>query len=439
MGDDYDEDYWDQYWAQFDETTKDREYGLLDILTWSIFPVAILGLACSLTTLVFLALFPKPLKTTVIHCIILCVSSILTCAISISQASTWEVSEDMAAKGKSLESGIALIDFAVSWITILVIGISNWLFVAFCLVRLNAISRVNINRYENYVTASSDNVNATPQTSACYVLRTVLVVLFFGYLLPTAILPVIALVEYYHNWLPDEKKIWDVLKFAFEYPFLNRWGSVLFLLVPISFTVILSGIILVQMARKLRGLKLMRTQWDKAKLTLGAVLIFLGSRIPMLVYAFFAFRAYPPEPHKQDDDVKKNLMGPTAPICLIVACLGAALNLPLFYISSRRFKALVCDSRGACRDCRDCRINPEQETSYSFNPNDTGLSVPPQHRMSPSTASSSLPSSTPLKSADPRFPQGNFFFNPAHLDALDYNHSNNNVNGIKSANGHLHS
>ena len=52
-----------------------------------------------------------------------------------------------------------IVDYAISWITILIIGVANWLIVAFVAIRLYAICRVNINSYAHYVTASANEVD----------------------------------------------------------------------------------------------------------------------------------------------------------------------------------------------------------------------------------------------------------------------------------------
>ena len=53
--------------------------------------------------------------------------------------------------------------------------------------------------------------------------------------------------------------------FAFKHEFNHRWGSLLYVLLPIGLTVLISGAIVLQTIIKIRGLKFMRSKWDKAK------------------------------------------------------------------------------------------------------------------------------------------------------------------------------
>ena len=62
-------------------------------------------------------------------------------------------------KSRGEHEDYIIVDFAIGWITILIIGVANWLFVAFLCVRLYAVSRVNIHSYDNYVTASANDLD----------------------------------------------------------------------------------------------------------------------------------------------------------------------------------------------------------------------------------------------------------------------------------------
>ena len=72
-------------------------------------------------------------------------------------------------KPRKQEGEFIIVDYAVSWITILLLGVGNWLFVAFVAIRLYAISRVNINSYNNYVTASANEVDTQERSKPSYV------------------------------------------------------------------------------------------------------------------------------------------------------------------------------------------------------------------------------------------------------------------------------
>ena len=67
------------------------------------------------------------------------------------------------------EEDFIIVDYAVSWITILLLGVGNWLFVAFLTIRLYAIYIVNINSYNNYVTASANEVDRRERQKPSYV------------------------------------------------------------------------------------------------------------------------------------------------------------------------------------------------------------------------------------------------------------------------------
>lgn len=442
----YEYDYEDLWGDYGDYGPKERVYTYIDYLIWLIFPFAAIGFVSSITTLVFVALFPKPLKTTIIHCIVLCVSSTLTCMISIAQAASWEIKADLKTRGEDTE--FIIVDYAISWITILIIGVANWLFVAFVSNRLYAIFRVNINSYVDYVTASANEIDRPSERSKpSYICGVVSVILCFGWLLPTLILPLFGMIEFYHNWLGDEAQVIDVLGFAFQHDFNHRWGSTLYVLLPIGLTVLISGFILYQTIVKLRGLKFMQGKWDKAKLTLGAILLFLVSRIPMLVYVFFAFQAYPAAPKKTGDtaldnqlasehstwiyvgnqSIKKDRLGPTGPFCLIFACGAAALNLPLFYICLRRFRSLCAEGNANCRQCGHCcdelgQRRPDDSdtgsTDAEARENDSALIT-----ATPATTASFLSTpnkhiSSPRQSSPREGHPDNFFFNSAHHDFM---------------------
>lgn len=465
MGDEYEYEEYD--WGDYgDYGPFEREYSYVEVLVWLIFPTAALGFVASIVTLVFVALFPKPLKTTIIHCIVLCVASILTCMISLSQAFTWEYKLVLKEKGDDdAITDFILVDYSVSWITILLLGVANWLFVAFVAIRLYAISKVNINSYNNYVTASSNEVDADERPNCGKTCGIVTVILCFGWLLPTFILPLFGMIEYYCNWLTEDQQVGDVLAFAFKHDFNHRTGSVIYVLCPIGLTVLIAGANVVQTALKSRGLKFMRSKWDKAKFTLGAIVLFLISRIPQLCYVFFAFQAYPAAPKPTgDEELDKKLasehdtfvvignrdfinayMGPTGPICLLFACGAAVLNLPLFFYSFRRFRSLCSEARVNCSQCHCCKELTQRSTNESelsstdaeVRETDIGsyiaASVTPETNTSfvaspPSTSQFGANNNNnnnhqhiPHYQSSPKdHPQsGNFFFNSAHLNGHD--------------------
>jgi len=460
MADDYEEYDWGDYG---DYGPKERVITYIDFLVWLVFPIAGIGFISSIVTLVFVALFPKPLKTTIIHCIVLCVSSTLTCMIAIAQAASWEIKVDLKSRGEETE--FIIVDYAISWITILIIGVANWLFVAFVGNRLYAIWRVNINSYVDYVTASANEVDRPGERSKpSYVCGVVCIILCFGWLLPTLILPFFAMIEFYHNWLEDGAEVIDVLGFAFKHEFNHRWGSLLYVLLPIGLTVLISGAIVLQTIIKIRGLKFMRSKWDKAKLTLGVISLFLVSRIPMLVYVFFAFQAYPAAPEKTGDaDVDRKLadehttfvyagnksiltdrLGPTGPICLIFACGAAALNLPLFYLTLRRFRSLCGECNANCRKCGHCCDELGQRNSDESDVSSTDAEARESDSAyitaTPATTASFLATPTssfkqPLRQSSPKdLHADNFFFNASHLNGHDYSLTQSNHNGFSKSN-----
>jgi len=455
MGDDeyvYEEYDWGDY--EYYDTPKERVFSYVDYLIWSVPAFAGLGFISSITTLVFVALFPKPLKTTIIHCIVLCVSSILTCMISAVQASTWEILADLRSRRE--EEDFIIVDYAVSWITILLLGVGNWLFVAFLTIRLYAIYIVNINSYNNYVTASANEVDRRERQKPSYVCGVVTLILFFGWLLPTLILPLCGMIEYYYNWLEEGSEVIDVLAFAFKHDFNHRWGSAIYVLLPIGFIVLISAVIVFQTVVKFRGLKFMRGKWDKAKFTLGIILVFLISRIPMLVYVFFSFQAFPAAPKLTGDrsldrkladehssfifignaSIKKDFMAPTGPICLIFACLAAILNFPLFYLSFRRFRSLCSEARTNCGKCGHCCDELSQRSTNDSEVSSTdaetreadgsyiAASITPETNSffltPPPSQNGNNNQPYPPYQSSPKEPQaGNFFFNSAHLNGHD--------------------
>lgn len=202
----------------------------------------------------------------------------------------------------------------------------------------------------------------------------------------------------------------------------------------------------------------MRSKWDKAKFTLGVILVFLTSRIPMLVYVFFAFRAYPAAPKKTGDadldrrleqehsmwtyyggnkSVKSDLLGPMGPICLLFACGAAILNLPLFYASFRRFRSLCFEAKTNCGRCGHCCDELSQRSSNESEMSSTDAEVREVEgsyiaaSTTPETNSSFLspPASHNSTNNNQQIPQyqsspndpfvGNFFFNSAHLNGHD--------------------
>ena len=73
-------------------------------------------------------------------------------------------------KFRGEDQDFIIVDYAISWITILLLGVANWLFVAFVAIRLYAISKVNINSYVDYVAASANEVDgATERNKRCHV------------------------------------------------------------------------------------------------------------------------------------------------------------------------------------------------------------------------------------------------------------------------------
>lgn len=450
---DYAEYEYDYSWYDYGE--KERVINHVDILVWLVFPIAALGFISSVVTLVFVALFPKPLKTTIIHCIVFCVSSILTCMISTAQAASWEIKDDLYSRGE--DQDFIIVDYAISWITILLLGVANWLFVAFVAIRLYAISKVNINSYVDYVAASANEVDgATEGNKRCRVCGVVCIILFFGWLLPTFVLPVIAMIEFFYNWLghiePEKRGVTDVFGFAFQHEFNHRWGSTIYVLLPIGITVLISGVIVYQTGTKIRGLKFMRTKWDKAKLTLGAILLFFLSRLPMLVYVFFAFQAYPPAPKKTGDaevdlrnaeahqmwtlignrSIRDERLGAVAPLCLIFACVAAAANFPLFYATLRRFRSLCAEAKANCSKCGHCcdelvaqRSTDNSEvgsTDAEAKDDDGGSYIVKNNNEIPHLPHPAQGQSSP---ANPH--AGNFFFNSEHLNGQNFRLAQSNA------------
>ena len=56
---DYAEYEYDYSWDDYYDLPKERVINHVDILVWLVFPIAALGFASSVVTLVFVALFPK--------------------------------------------------------------------------------------------------------------------------------------------------------------------------------------------------------------------------------------------------------------------------------------------------------------------------------------------------------------------------------------------
>lgn len=347
-------------------------------------------------------------------------------------------------KSRGEHEDYIIVDFAIGWITILIIGVANWLFVAFLCVRLYAVSRVNIHSYDNYVTASANDLDrGYERQKPSYVCGVVCVILCFGWLLPTLVLPFFAMLEFYNNWLGQGAQVVDVLGFAFKYDFTHRWGATIYVLLPIGLTVLISAVIVYQTIIKMRGLRLMSSKWDKAKLTLGAIAIFLVTRIPTLVYVFFAFQAFPAAPKKTGDEkhdaeeaskhqvfvlagnqaIKDNNLGPTGPVCLIFACLSALLNFPLFIITLRRFRSLFKEAGTNVSQCNCCKELVQRSTNDSdISSTDADARENDCAYMTPATTASILATSShqPRQSSPKDNHSGNFFFNSAHLNGKDF-------------------
>ena len=78
-----------------------------------------------------------------------------------------QILADLRSRGE--EEDFIIVDYAVSWITILLMGVANWLFVGFVSIRLYAIYKVNINSYNNYVAATANEVDRGERSKPSYV------------------------------------------------------------------------------------------------------------------------------------------------------------------------------------------------------------------------------------------------------------------------------